>query len=205
MNNRRFRSNNIEKLSFEYNWEEIFRICLGKARRWENIPRFLEAKDLAVIAAEKIWLAFDEYDGIRPLRAFVNTIAKNAIMDICRGNAVLESSLDETRLASSNADDKDDASESDADDDYSGCVPAYLEDSESTSLASSTAPLLGCLPSRQRMVIEMSYGLGDNYCEWPDDSIAQKLGITRQTVISDRKKALKGMYAFNERTCACAA
>lgn len=192
MSNQSSLSNHAEKPSFESKWEEILSICLGKARNWTTIPRHLEAKDLAAIAAEKVWLAFEEYDETRPLRAFVNTIAFNAFVDTCRGNTSWESSLDEARpeslpdvnVATSVVDNNDDDVET---------RPAYSVESESSSIALGLEPLLECLPIRQRQVIEMSFGLGDNLCEWPDESIAEKLGVTRQTVISDKKKALRDM------------
>jgi len=193
-------STRAKKPSFESKWDEIFGICFCKARHWTTIPRHLEAQDLAVIAAEKVWLAFDEYDGIRPLRAFVNKIAFNAFVDTCRShNTSMESKLDETRKASPNEPRQETllngkvvTSIVDSDEDVEN-RPAYSLESESSSIALGLEPLLSCLPARQRQVIEMSFGIGKNLCEWPDECIAEKLGVTRQTVISDKKKALLDM------------
>lgn len=193
-------STRATKTSFESKWDEIFGICLCKARHWTTIPCHLEAQDLAVIAAEKVWLVFDKYDGARPLRAFVNTIAFNAFVDTCRSNGTsMVSKLDETRLG--NPDEarqptlltgKVVTSVVENDEDVE-TRPAYSLESESSSIALALEPLLSCLPARQRKVIEMSFGLGENWWERTDDSIADELGITRQTVISDRKKALLDM------------
>lgn len=194
-------SNRAQKPSFESKWDEILGICLSKAKIWTTIPRHLEAQDLASIAATKVWLAFDEYDGERPLRAFVNKIAFNAFVDTCRShNTSMESKLDETRKVSPDEprqetflDGKVVTSVVDNDEDVDD-RPAYSVESESSSIiALGLEPLLSCLPARQRQVIEMSFGIGGNLCEWPDECIAEKLGITRQTVISDKKKALLDM------------
>lgn len=193
-------STRAKKPSFESKWDEIFGICFCKARHWTTIPRHLEAQDLAVIAAEKVWLVFEEYDGTRPLRAFVNKIAFNAFVDTCRSNDTsMVSKLDETRRV--NPDEPRQSTlltgkvvtsvvENDEDVEKR---PAYSLESESSSIALGLEPLLSCLPARQRQVIEMSFGIGKNLCEWPDECIAEKLGVTRQTVISDKKKALLDM------------
>lgn len=182
-----------QKPSFESKWDEILGICLRKARIWTTIPRHLEAQDLASIAATKVWLAFDEYDGERPFRAFVNKIAFNAFVDTCRKNYTpWEFPLDETRTRDV-LDGKFVTSivDNDEDDDNR---PAYSVENESSSIiALGLEPLLSGLPTRQRQVIELSFGIGNNLCEWPDECIAEKLGITRQTVISDKKKALLDM------------
>ena len=200
-------STRAKKPSFESKWDEIFGICFCKARHWTTIPRHLEAQDLAAIATEKVWLAFDEYDGIRPLRAFVNKIAFNAFVDTCRShNTSMESKLDETLKASPNEPRQETllngkvvTSIVDSDEDVEN-RPAYSLESESSSIALGLEPLLSCLPIRQRQVIEMSFGLGENWWERTDDSIADELGITRQTVISDRKKALLDMQTRVGRT-----
>lgn len=193
-------SNRAQKPSFESKYGEIFGICLSKARFWTNIPRHLEAQDLAAIATEKVWLAFNEYDGVRPLRAFVNKIAFNAFVDTCRGHdSSMESKLDETRKASPNEPRQETllngkvvTSIVDSDEDVEN-RPAYSLESESSSITLGLEPLLSCLTTIQRRVIEMSFGIGDNLCEWPDECIAEKLGVSRQTVISHRKKALLDM------------
>lgn len=200
-------NNHAKKTSFESKWEEIFGICLCKARHWTTIPRHLEAQDLAVIAAEKVWIVFEEYDGTRPLHAFVNKIAFNAFVDTCRSNdTFMVSKLDETRRG--NPDEtrqptlltgKVVTSVVENDEDVEN-RPAYSLESESSSIALALEPLLSCLPARQRKVIEMSFGLGENWWERTDDSIADELGITRQTVISDRKKALLDMQTRVGRT-----
>lgn len=200
-------NNHAKKTSFESKWKEIFGICLCKARHWTTIPRQLEAQDLAVIAAEKVWIVFEEYDGTRPLRAFVNKIAFNAFVDTCRSNdSSMVSKLDETRRW--NPDEtrqptlltgKVVTSVVENDEDVEN-RPAYSLESESSSIALALEPLLSCLPARQRKVIEMSFGLGENWWERTDDSIADELGITRQTVISDRKKALLDMQTRVGRT-----
>ena len=183
-----------EKSFFEKKWDEIYTICLRIANRWHNHPRYYEPQDLAQIAAIKVWKAIDQYDADRPLSAFVNTIAFNAFVDACRSSEdVYEVSLDETRPVSAlqgqgvcTVVDRNEDSDTDP-------RPAYSVESESGSIASGLEPLLSRLPDRQRQVIEMSFGLGDCWWEQTDESIAQELGITRQTVVSDRKKAILDM------------
>lgn len=187
-------SNREKKSFFEQNWGEIYSLCLQKAKRWHNHPRYHEPQDLAQIAAIKVWRAIDQYDQNRPLAAFVNTIAFNAFVDACRSNeTVYEVSLDETRPASFHhcnvvcpVMDRDDDNDTEI-------RPAYSIRCESVSVASDLEPLLECLPDRQRLVVAMSFGLGQNWWEMTDDNIAEELGVTRQTVISDRKKAILDM------------
>lgn len=193
-------SNRAQKPSFESMYGEIYGICLSKAHRWTTIPRHLEAQDLAAIATEKVWLAFDEYDESRPLEAFVKAIAFNAFVDTCRSNNTsILSKLDETRRVHPDEPCQPtlfsgkvvtSVVENDEDEENR---PAYSLESESCSITLALEPLLSCLPQRQRIVIEMSFGLGNNWWERTDDNIAEELGITRQTVISDRKKALLDM------------
>ena len=193
-------SNRAQKPSFESMYGEIFGICLSKARHWTTIPRHLEAQDLAAIAVEKVWFAFNEYDGIRPLSAFVNKIAFNAFVDTCRShNTSMESKLDETRKASPNEPRQETllngkvvTSIINSDEDVEN-RPAYSLESESSYIALDLEPLLSCLPARQRQVIEMSFGIGKRWWEQTDGDIAEELGVTRQTVISDRKRALQNM------------
>lgn len=186
-------SSHAEKSSFESNWNEIQDICLRKAHRWVNsCPRCYEAADLAMMAAEKVWRVFKQYDATKPLGKYVNSIAFSVFVDISRGKGpYCEVSLDETRP---DPDRKEDVvcSVVDRDDDTEN-RPAYSVESESSSIALALEPLLACLPIRQRMVIEMSFGLGDCWWERTDESIAEELGVTRQTVISDRKKAIEEM------------
>lgn len=201
MSNQSSLSNHAEESFFEKKWDEIYTLCLRKASRWHNHPRYHEPQDLAQIAAIKVWKAIGGYDSSRPLAAFVNTIAFNAFIDACRSNEqVYEVSLDETRPVSllhaqvvSTVMDRNDDIDTDL-------RPAYLIESESSSLALDLEPLLGCLPTRQRQVIEISFGLGRCWWERTDESIAEELGITRQTVISDRKKAILDMQTRVGRT-----
>ena len=186
-------SNHAEKSAFESKWDYIHNICLRKAFRWvKSCPRCYEAQDLAMMAAEKVCCVFHKYDASKPLDKYVNSIAFSVFVDISRGrDPYCELSLDETRQESvlqegvaCSVIDRDDDTEN---------RPAYSVESESSSIALALEPLLSCLPWRQRMVIEMSFGLGDCWWERTDESIAEELGVTRQTVISDRKKAIEEM------------
>ena len=151
----------------EKNWEEIYSLCLRLAKRWHNLPRHYEPQDLAQIAAVKVWMAIDKFDADRSLSAFVYSIAYNAFVDACRSRKdMFEFSQDDV-------------------------LPATLIESENGSSALDMEPLLECLSARQRRVIEMSFGLGEFLWDRTDESIAEELGITRQTVISDRRKALQ--------------
>lgn len=194
MRNQSTLSDHAEKSFFEKKWDEIYTLCLKKAIRWHNHPRYHEPQDLAQIAVIKVWRAIDDYDKSRPLAAFVNTIAFNAFVDACRSNEdVYEVSLDETLPVSSLQGNVVCSVIDRNDDNDTETRPAYSVESESSSIALALEPLLGCLPARQRQVIEMSFGLGQNWWERTDESIAEELGITRQTVISDRKKAILDM------------
>lgn len=187
-------SNHANKPTFESKWDEIYGICLRKACRWHNHPVYQTSHDLAQIAAIKVWKAFDQYDWERPLAAFVNTIAFNAFVDACRSNEVVyEVSFDELRPAVSLKDEMTCSIVKDSAEDISESNPIYSIAGESSSIALDLEPLLSYLSWRQRLVIEMSFGLGDCLWERTDESIAEKLGVTRQTVISDRKKAIEEM------------
>lgn len=195
MRNQSTLSSYAEKTFFKKEWETIYNLCLKKAKYWYNRPSYFEPQDLAQIAAVKVWKAIDQFDDQRSsLDSFVNVIANNAFVDACRGKEnVYEYSLDETRPASalkgkvvcSVVDSEDD-------NDAESC-PAFLMEDESRLITLELEPLLECLPARQRQVIEMSFCLGNSCWERTDESIAEELGITRQTVISDRKKALLEM------------
>ena len=196
MSNQSSLSNHAEKTFFEKESRTIYNQCLKKAQRWHNHPRYFEPQDLAEFAFIKVWMAMDKYDESQPLAAFVNTIAFNAFVDACRSNGgVYEVSLDETLPpASTTLQGKVVCSVVDRNEhNDTENRPAYSIESESSSIALALEPLLGCLPTRQRQVIEMSFGLGQNWWERTDESIAEELGITRQTVISDRKKAILDM------------
>ena len=194
MSNQSSLSNHAEKSFSKKEWDEIYTICLRKANCWHNHPRYHEPQDLAQIAVIKVWKAIDQYDADRPLAAFVNTIAFNAFIDTCRSNEdVYEVSLDETRPVSALQEQVVCAVVDRNEDNDTETRPAYSIENESSSIASGLEVLLECLPIRQRQVIEMSFGLGRCWWERTDESIAEELGITRQTVISDRKKAILDM------------
>lgn len=185
---------NAQKPPFEYYWETIHELCLGKARYWHNHPRHHTPDDLAQIAAIKVWMAFDSYDETRPLKAFVNKIAFNAFVDACKSDEVVyEISYDELRPAKRVQEDTTVPSVGPANNEDVDANPAYSISSESSSLSLDLEPLLACLTHRQRQVIEKSFGIGAEWWEQTDDSIAEDLGVTRQTVISDRKKAIREM------------
>lgn len=181
-------SDNAQKPPFAYYWETIYELCLRKARCWHNRPRVFTPDDLAQIAAIKVWKAFNSYDRTSSLEPFVKKIAKNACLDACKSYEDVLLSLAmwvrEETIASSDGH----ANNEDVDDN-----PVYAKDSESSASALVLEDLMENLTPRERQVIEKSYGIGVESWEQADDSIAESLGVTRQTVISDRKKAIKEM------------
>ena len=185
---------NTQKELSRNQWKEIYGFCLRKAGYWHNHPRYHTPDDLAQIAAIKVWMAFDSYDETRPLKAFVNKIAFNAFVDACKSDeGVYEVSFDEMRPSKRVQEDTTVPSvgpvnKEDADDN-----PVYSIGGENSFLSLDLEPLLACLTHRQRLVIEKSFGIGAEWWEQTDDSIAEDLGVTRQTVISDRKKAIREM------------
>ena len=183
--------NHADVNSFELEWDSIFKICLRKASCWiRSCPRCYETEDLAMMAAEKVWRVFDNYDKSKPLDKYVNTIAFSVFVDVCRGkNPYSEFSLDETRPGPT-LQKRSVISDENRDDDTDN-RPAYSVESESCSIALALEAYLACLEPRHRKVIEMSFGLGDCWWERTDDSIAEELHVSRQTVITDRKKAIE--------------
>lgn len=193
-------SYHANKTPFEVHYDEIWTICLRKARCFEaSCDRVYQAMDLAQIAVVKVWKAFDNYDPSKArLSTYVNKIAFSAFIDTVRGkDAFSEERIDETRPISIL---QGKVVTSVNDDDEIENRPAYSVENESNSIDLAFENLLAFLPHRQRLVIEMSFGLGDSWWERPDESIAEELDITRQTVISDRKKALLDMQTRVGRT-----
>lgn len=182
------------KSFFESNWNEIYDICLKKASYWRNHPAYQTAEDLAQIAVIKVWEAIERYDRERPMKAFVNEIAFNAFVDACRKDkGVYEISFSELYMEPSFQEKAHKKKGEVENEDEGEASPLEDISNETGSAAVELVPELICLPWRQRVVIERSFGLGDSWWEQTDDSIAEELGITRQTVISDRKKALESM------------
>ena len=167
-------------LSFAAQWKQYHGLCLGMARRWTNLTRALTPDDLAQVAMIKVWRASASYSDIN--EALVRSIAFNAFADICRSvRNGREPSYDDSIVP----DEKEE--------DVSVEIPAFPNGDESRDSTLDLEPLLSILSPRQCLVIEKSYGLGAAQWEQSDESIACDLGITRQTVISDRKKAIREM------------
>lgn len=203
MRNQQTLCDHVRKSPFEEKWDLIYTLCLKSALRWRNYPRHLTAEDLAQIATLKIWEARGQFKVDKSLAddekkilfvSFFYRVVHNAFIDACRNNGDIRVvSLEETYPVSTLQEvftydfaDKND-------DDSVDSHQADLEEIESNASASALEPLLENLPARQRKVIEMTYGLGQYDWRQNDEKIAVELGITRQTVISDRKKALLDM------------
>lgn len=188
-------SNLSQKLTFESKANEIFQRCYYYALLWKNHSLAYTAEDLAQEALIRIWQAFDKYDASKSkLTTFVYEIATNVFKDICKStrNAfaesynvlfeeapafVVESKASHEEYFSGKAVSFKGIDVSSLDDLY----PAYVD------------RLMSHLPERQHSIVERTYGVGNHPWEQSDKCIAEELGITRQTVISDRKKAIETM------------
>ncbi len=192
---------------FESNCREIYNLCYKRASYWRNHPAYQTTEDLAQIAVIKVWRAIDRYDVNRPLQAFVNEIAFNAFVDACRKDrGVYEISFSELYREPSFQKAVSEKNEKAKREGEEESRPLEEIEAETKSVALELVPELSLLPWRQRAVIERSFGLGDCWWEQDDESIAKELGISRQTVISDRKKALEKMQIYaGKRAKSCIA
>lgn len=191
-----FSSETAKENFFNREYNKIMNICMSVARRWVvSCNRAYEAKDLAQVAIIKVWKALDKnYDSSKPLKPFVYKIAVNTYKDIRKGKDGLSKERVEDKRRSkrrSTGETRDyDSAEEVRLNEENEARAVYLKE-----ITLDLEPLLSRLTIRERKVIEMSFGLGDCWWEMPDDIIADELGITRQTVISDRKKAILDMHS----------
>jgi len=167
-------SANRSTTNFNLKYEEIYRRCKAIAIRWSMIPPALEDKDLVQEALIKLWLAMPTFDETQPFSSFVNAIARNAFRDACRRYGRGE----QVRI-----------------DSVSSTVGAFLQPEIDAGTVSIKIGLDRLTP-RQRQVLEMHYGISDSGKASMDD-IADELGVSRQTVYREEKRAL---HVLGEQT-----
>lgn len=156
--------------------EKVFSIAYESVRYRKFIDRAKTAEDYALTATIKFWKSgFANLNPNESFAAYVGTMAKNAAIDDFRAWKFKKKTKKGYRHLMvplpENFDVRDEC-----------CLEEINIDS-----------LLSCLPARQKQVIEHSFGVGSALEEIKDNEIAHLLGITRQTVSSDRKKAIETM------------
>lgn len=165
--------------------QKVFKIALSEAK-FHHIPdKAKTAEDYASLATLRFWkYGLKRYDTKKPLEGYVKRIVKNVVKteyelwkkkkENSEGLGFLLFSLTEGTT---------------------DVIDEYSED------GISVEKLLACLPERQQKVVEHSFGVGKTSRKIKDNEIARRLGVTRQTVSSDRKKAIETMKnKLNEGT-----
>ncbi len=192
-----FSSETAKENFFNREYNKIMNICMSVARRWVvSCNRAYEAKDLAQVAIIKVWKSLDKhYDSSKPLEPFVYKIAVNTYKDIRKGkDGLSEERVEDERRSTGETRDYDSAEEVHLNEENEARA-VYLLENDAKAITLELEPLLSRLSIRERKVIEMTFGLGSCWSEKPDDVIAYELGITRQTVSSDRKNAILDMQS----------
>lgn len=162
-------SRRIAPFSFDRQYQEIRSRCFHQAFSWGCIPTALETEDLVQEALIKIWEACPTFDPARSPWPMVKVIANNAFKDACRLYGKYHSvSLD------------------------SFDIETLGQTLESETTPSNVNTLLDFLKPRQKEIIKMAFGI-DQPEAYGINEIAEELGITRQTVSSDKKKSLQVM------------
>lgn len=178
---------------FRKKFEKIYGTCWGIARRWSNHSAALQASDLAQVAVTKVWLARAQFVEDMDIMPLVVKIAVNAYKDICKSLHNEDGTpLDDAFMETLPNDAQETCEEADHLD------SAILED-ENCSADIDLESFHSILTPRQMLIIEKSYAVGD--CQWEqcDERIADDLGLSRQTVIAERKKALTIMRNRNKK------
>lgn len=162
-------SRHSAKFSFDLNYAKVRIRCLNLASTWKRIPAALETEDLVQEALIKIWEACQTFDPARSPWPLVKTIANNAFKDACRLYGKYHSvSLDAMQVD----------------------ALGLTLDSEVTPSTSNVNTLLDFLTARQKEIIKMAFGI-DQPTKYSINEIAEELGLTRQTISSDKKKGLQ--------------
>lgn len=159
----------IAQFSFDRQYHEIRSRCFHQALSWKCIPAALETEDLVQEALVKIWEASPRFEQARSPWPLVKVIANNAFKDACQRYGKYQSISIE-----------------------SFDIEVLGQTLESETTPSNVNALLDFLTSRQKEIIKMSFGI-DQPAAYGINEIAEELGITRQTVSSDKKKGLKVM------------
>lgn len=144
--------------------------CFKLAWGWNNRPIAIGVEDLVQEALINVWEALPSFDPEKPIKPFIKVVAYNAFKDAFRRYGKYYS------VPVGDADDLD--------------ALRRTLDSEETPTRVNT--MLDVLTNRQKEILKMNFGI-DQPCSYGISDIAEELGITRQTVSSDKKKALKAL------------
>jgi RNA polymerase sigma factor (sigma-70 family) len=156
--------------------KKVFSIAYESVRYRKFIDRAKTAEDYALTATIKFWKSgFAHINPNESLSAYVGKMANNAAIDDFRAWKFKKKTKNGYRHLMVPLPEKFDVRDE-------RCLDEINIDS-----------LLSCLPARQKQVIEHSFGVGRALEVIKDNEIAHLLGITRQTVSSDRKKAIETM------------
>lgn len=171
---------------FDLKSNDIYSLCRGISRKWKYHSAALESADLTQIAVTKVWLAsrqLDVHTDIMPLAA---TIAINSCYDVCKSPKNEQClSFDETFMTSIIKDEYERHEDIDSEFEFD------FQGEESCASDINLESVLSGVSPRQRIIIEKTFAVGRSQWEHSDESIAESLGITRQTVSAERKKAFE--------------
>ena len=156
--------------------KKVFSIAYESVRSLKFIDRAKTADDYALTATIKFWKSgFDNFNPNESLAAYVGKMTRNSVTDDFRAWKYKEKTKNGYRH-------------------LMVPLPEIFDVRDECCLDEiNIDSLLSCLPTRQKQVIEHSFGVGRALEEIKDNEIAHLLGITRQTVSSDRKKAIETM------------
>ena len=179
------------------------------ASSWTGHSPAFTAKDLAQEALYKAWQVFDSFDPTKgSLSTFMTTIAISVFKDMCKNQKNLPSeSFDDAFKHSSSIMVKYDASDEEYLKGRGVSLKGVLVDCIDDLPSVYVNRLMDSLDGRQRAIVEKTFGVGESPWEQSDNTIASELGISRQTVITVRKKAIETMrlHAVKKQTMRCAA
>ena len=150
---------------FNMEYNTIHKICISISQKMcSYVPKAYQAEDLCQEAEIKVYNSLYKYDNKKSLKAFINKVARNAILDAKRrfnsnGQEFFVTTVDQIQIKA---------------DEDNGNFSVLIEKS------------IDQLPPRQQFVIKNHY-----FNELDLKEIAEKLCITRQTVSADRNKSLE--------------
>ena len=168
-----------------------------KTQELRILDRSISYEDIA----QKVAISFvnSDYNPERPLGPYVRRMTHNAVIDeMRRFKMVTETNVDvngncnRTSRPFMTTFDPTDACTKETNVPFEQDDPGY-QSSRNTISKGDCERLLAILPTRQREATEFFFGIGDSDKEYTTVEIAKILGVTRQTVSSDLKKALATM------------
>ena len=156
--------------------ERVYNIAYESVRYRKFFDRATTAEDYALIVTIKFWKSgLARFNPNESLSAYVGKMTANAVIDGFKAYKFKEKAENGYRPLMVS-------------------LPEQFEVRDACCLEEIDIDgLLSCLPDRQKQVIEHSFGVGCALKEIKDEEIARLLGVTRQTVSSDRKKAIEKM------------